>query len=281
MFVRWICTQWCNYACKYCRQDHSRNSKYRGNASHWVDNASVSTWIDAFAEHFSGAHLAITGGEPMLDRKHMDELLCNVDFSRMRMDTNGTSDPSKWKCDKSKVVLMMSYHPSEVSEDKFLDQLKRHLDCGWNVAMVTLVVLPDRFDMLKRMTSKTKPLGVPINANVYDGNLRHYTPEQVELLKAAVPSDDWYFRTGGTTLGMQCTYPAAAYEMYPDGSLEVACHPHLSGSVFGSLPTLFEGSASCPKMRCTCLDKYSHLKDLGLNAGATPLESYAGRIPLL
>src|SRR5262245_11456126 len=92
--VRWMCTQWCNYSCWYCRQDHCRKQEYRGGAGHWEDAGDVSECCLGFYNSISNSllSLVITGGEPMLGA--MDQLLPKLLrqswVDGVRVDTNGS-----------------------------------------------------------------------------------------------------------------------------------------------------------------------------------------------
>jgi len=285
--LRWMLTQWCNYKCRYCRQDHRRDQEFNGARGHFTDNAPVERWLGALDKHFSpyAVTVTLTGGETMIDKRAMQPLLAGLAsrawVDAVRIDTNGSwCDQDYSALPKAKFTLMVSYHPSEVTEAEFFRQLRALLSAGWPVSMVTLVVLPDRVKYLKRLAEKLRP--IPLSAMPVFGDIGFFTDEQRALLKSMVPSEDWSNRSGDSTRGRACLYPAVAYEMYPDGKLETACHPHLAGSLFAdTLPALFPSYTPCPHAKCTCVDRYTFLGDLKVDNSITPTHGYARRLSLL
>lgn len=279
VFLRWMQTQWCNYRCWYCRQDHTRKQMYRGAAGHWIDNAPLLAWVDAFDQHFAGRKLSlsITGGEPMLDKKNMDPFLQHcADASyvdSVRVDTNGSWDPAGWRADVSKVRLMVSYHSTETTLQEFRRSLDRLLSCGWKVAVVNIVVDPARFDELLSVD-----LPIPVAYLLMYGKLDLYTAEQAAVLRSKHHAADWPHRAEERTKGKPCLFPSTAYEMEPDGSVRAGCTPELNGSLFGELPVRRSGYTPCPYEDCCCVDKYGFLEDMPPVTSAQPLDLCAERL---
>lgn len=294
--LHWQLSMWCNYACKYCRQDHARHSVLERwpwmdndtgdrppGKAHWADNAPPERWLEALESCFGRRkmHIVLTGGEPLLDRPNMQKLLAGLVAApwadSVRIETNASAQPHLWSVDWSKVEFMVSYHPSEVEEGKFLGYLDGMLAGGLRVPVVNLVVLPALVPALGRIAGLLKVRGVALAALPAYGSAMYYSAEELTELKRFVPPDDWFFRSGGPTLGRSCLYPSIAYEMNPDGSVTVACHPQ-HGSVFdGRLPEGFDTYVPCPQAKCSCMVRYSFLGELGYNETTTPLAGYAGR----
>lgn len=294
--LQWQLTMWCNYRCQYCRQDHSRHSVLESSPwldndaggrppakSHWADNASPERWLSALERCFGDKRLVITltGGEPLLDRPNMTALLAGFAAApwveSVRIDTNGSSKPYLWPVDWSKVSFMVSYHPTEISEVDFFADLDGMLSAGLDVTVVNLVVLPDRVPLLASLARKLRSRGVPLGALPAYGTKMYYTEAELQELRRYLPPEDWFFRSGGETYGRSCLYPALAYEMNPDGAVSVACHP-LNGNVLeGTLPRGFDSYVDCPHEKCTCVNRYTFLGELGYNVEGTPLAGYAKR----
>lgn len=295
--VRWLMSMWCNYKCWYCRQDHRRDSTFgpadavwsdadsgarpTGRA-HWADNRSPLEWLSAFKDRFYAYRtvFTLTGGEPMLDLKNMSVLLpgllCEDYVEAVRIDTNGSWDPTKYPhLNKSKVRLMVSYHPTEIAEGAFLSRLDALCTHGWNVVSVNLVVQPEMAEGLTRLASAVYP--AVLSPQLAYGSQQYYTPEQLACIRTLTPDADWYFRTGGPTRGTRCMYPAVAYEINPDGSLEVGCHPRVGNLFDGPLPELLEAPAVCPMNKCTCTDRYSYNERVGVDGPLLPIDAYAER----
>ena len=78
--LRWFMTEWCNYKCPYCPQEHSRN-RFRGSFRiHSFDNYKPAEWCRAIERNLidKAVAITITGGEPMLDIKNMRVLLSTL-----------------------------------------------------------------------------------------------------------------------------------------------------------------------------------------------------------
>jgi hypothetical protein len=279
--LRWMMTQWCNYACWYCRQDHSRVQMYRGGAGHWIDNRPIGDWLAAL-DRFDGTTLVVllTGGEPMLDRVPFRALLAHLSAASyveaVRVDTNLSWRPHEY-APSPKVKLMASYHPSEVEEQQFFARLDAVLAEGWSVSVGNYVVTQDRVPDLPRVADLFASRGVPINVLPAFG-----APELVDVpaLRRYIHPKDWPHRFGAETRGKPCLFPTAAYEMQPNGDIRVGCHGEMAGSIFAELPARFVGYTPCPHQDCFCVDKYTFLQEMDCNTDPLPMESLRRRIPL-
>lgn len=283
-YVRWMCTQWCNYTCFYCPQNHERKQVYKGSPGHWADVRPWQEWAAAFRKHFPRMVLHMTGGEPMLDRVNTQPLLEAVaDFTDyFEIDTNGSFT---WDSPiREKAALHVSYHPTMVTPGVYLDQIRSLRDRGWRVMMSAFVVLPNTFSEMRIMAYNMRQLGIPMNVMTKDGKLDGYSPAQVEELRKYIPAADWY-HAAASPAGKMCNYPSVAYEVDPDGSVIVPCHrkpdPRFHGSLWTKLPELFQGYIPCPKKACSCEERYTHLQEIGLAGAISPKEAYASRIRTL
>lgn len=296
--VRWLMTMWCNYRCWYCRQDHRRNNTFGPSdavwsdvdngarptgRAHWADNRVPLEWLEAFRQHFSQHRttFTLTGGEPMLDLKNMSVLLPGLVedsyVQSVRIDTNGSWDPAKYpNLDKSKIGLMVSYHPTEVGEAEFLSRLAALRDNGWRVGVVNLVAEPSAVSDLARLERAVRP--AVLSPLLAYASRQYYTEEQLEVLRLSMPAEDWYFKSGGSTLGSLCMYPALAYEVNPDGSVEAACSPRIGSLFDAALPELPVGPVSCPLKKCTCTDRYSHNERITVGRTKASLDAYIERM---
>lgn len=284
--LRWMITQWCNYDCWYCRQDHARDQVYRGAKGHWADNAPVDRWLGAISHHFRShrLNLHITGGETMLDKENMFKLLMRLhqmDFvETIRIDTNAS-----WSWDtsfKSKVRLMVSYHPSETTDEVFFAKLDQLRSRDWNVEVVSYVVYADRIGDIARMHKAVTDHGIALNVLPAFGRSEFFSEEDVKELRKYISEKDWPNRFQDSTFQKDCLFPGIAYEMYPSGEIHVGCHDELKGSIFDEkLPDRMDGYSPCPHQKCYCEDKYMFLKEVGgAEVAQYPLEALASRIPL-
>lgn len=284
--VRWNCTQWCNYSCSYCHQNHDRKQIYKGASGHWADNKPWWEWAEAFELRFGASKPTyhITGGETLLDKKNMKPLLqvLQKHAGLLDMDSNLTFEPRGWDLDFSKVELMVSYHPEHTDLAVFRERLRRAMSEGWPVKQVALVVWPDRMQELRDAAKVFWDLGLPVNVLPLDGENGSFPEELMRELKMLYipPQDD--YAVGKVPAGKPCLYPSLAYEIDPDGSLIVACHRSKDwahGNLFhGELPPLKQGYTPCPKKSCSCVERYSFLQELGVNLTKSPKGLHAQRM---
>lgn len=256
VLVRWMCTQWCNFSCWYCRQDHSRKQLYKGGTGHWVDAAPVSAWADAFDAAFSQMKLSLilTGGEPTLDVKSYTRLMQHLDAApyveQIRVDTNGSAPVHQFP----KVRYMVTYHPTQMSFEDTLAAARR-LDA----VMVNYVANPGELDRLDEVVLQFAP--IPVNVLPAFGDASLFTPEELVILQQHIHPLDWPRRIGEPTKGLPCDFPGVAYEMEPDGRLKVGCTPSKAGNLLRGILPIREASP-CPDRDCYCTDKYSFLYDV-------------------
>lgn len=288
VIIRWRITEWCNYACSFCNQEHGRYAD-RGNGftSHSFDNFPVEKWQEAFARHFGQQRLSITlsGGEPMLDRKAMIPMLNFL--SRMngteciRIDTNATWNPEAYRdLDKSKIILNASYHSSEVAEDVFIAKMRKILEHGFHVGMVNYVMSSEQFDQFPRLREIFAGLGLVLNPNPDFERKSEYSEAQKALLKARLPEIDYRFKVlNASPKGQKCLYPALTYELDFRGVIAAACIGGAAASIFDDqLPPLPTGPVECPRNGCGCLDMYSFLKGSTRNITTNPLQDYCDQL---
>jgi len=275
--VRWVCTQWCNYSCSYCNQEHSRKQTYRGKPGHWADNASVDCWLTAF-NAIPNLSLIITGGEPFVDRKSMKPFLEGLAAASVKIDTNGSWDPYEWKPPKCDPLLLVSYHPEQVHEDFFFHQLRAISLFGWRIGAVNVVAKSGQLNVLPRLQARCNEAGTVLSVLPLDGNLNSYTPNEQLELRNYIPCIYADIRTGSSPMGKPCLHPSVAYKVYPDGSAEVGCYPRKIGSVFDGLPKRLHGYTPCPHSSCFCIEKFSFLQELSVNLSPMPMVDYARRL---
>jgi len=278
-------TKWCNYNCPYCPQEHDRRAPLdEVHTAHAFDNHPVDRWVAAFERHFSNRRgtLVITGGEPMLDRQSTPvllEALTDLDsIECIRIDTNARWDPGPYRqVDRSKIILMCTFHPSQIEESDFMRQLERLLDEGFEIGQVNYVFTRENMETFERRWEAFRRLGVPLYPNPLWGPSGYYDTDELRLLRRYLPRDvDYRYRAlKESPRGLHCLFPAIAYQMNPAGRIHVGCHPALSGSFFDAeLPGLFEGPTPCPNPRCGCIDMYSFLEGSGRVLGVNPLADH-------
>lgn len=287
VLLRWYLTEWCNYSCPYCPQDHSRaRVKDDGSSFHCFDNYSPRRWVDALDRALQDKVLALTisGGEAMLDVKNMHEFLSLIllkkNVANVRIDTNLSWNLESYADlpNKEKVIFMCTFHPSQTKCDTFLQRATKLMNGGWIIGIVNYVMTPNQaldYKQLKENFSKN-------NLVLHPNPLWDFQPtgELAKMLKEELGETDYYYRAGGTTKGKTCLFPSIAYEMFANGDISVGCFSKLSSNIFrkNQLPQRPAGPVKCPGSICFCLDKYSFIKGMNRNLGLNTLKLYSNRI---
>jgi len=282
--LRWLVSYWCNYRCPYCEQDHDRRVALPvGRRPHAFDNHPVQEWIEGFARHFRQRRLVLTltGGEPLLDSRAMPVFLQALTSMEtldvVRIDTNASFKPALYsKVDLRKIALMCTFHPSQVSEERFFRKLDELLDRGFRIAMVNYVMAGDAIGQFERRREQLAEKGIPLHPDPLWNSQGAYSPLQIELMCRHLPDLDFRYRMQiESPRGRKCRFPMLGYQMDPRGMIHVGCHPKRNGSFFGAeLPVLFPHLSACPQRWCTCLDMYSFLEGEERNQSGDPLWAY-------
>lgn len=284
IILRWQVTEWCNYRCNYCPQQHERNVLNESGASvHAFDNHPVDMWINAIQHHFQRFRLSltITGGEPLIDKQNMPYLLSRlveVDFvACIRIDTN-VSWPARWyeNIDKSKLILMCTFHPSQVDAMSFWDKISEITSTGFRIGIINYVMTPNQISNYEYYRDLAAKHGAVLHPNPLWGKENEYSKQELKLFKSQLPEDDFLYRSQiASPIGLQCLYPALSYEMNSAGNITGGCHSERAGSIFDeNLPPLFDSYSPCPHQSCVCLDKYSFLEKFDRNTTLNPLDDY-------
>lgn len=273
-----MCSQWCNYECSYCWQEHSRKQIFRGSPGHWRDVRPPAEWLNALLRHFpKPISLHVTGGETLMDKaagKLFQALL--IEGWSITVDTNGSFSPTMHSI---RVPLMVSYHPEHVTLDAWLQQIIDLQKAGWPVMNGAYVARPDYLDEFRAARDGLATLKLPINVAPVNFSWAGFTTAEVTEISRHIPLA---YRAGMPTYGEICRFPSQAYEMDPDGTIFVACHrrPQQLGSIWNeSLPEVFVNSVPCPKQQCTCEDKFLFIDKLKLTIGASAKQTYSEMLP--
>lgn len=282
MIIRFRMTAWCNYACDYCNYQQVTNRRrdrfYKGlkglwkphNAVHAFDNYPVDQWVKAFAEIPDDYILEVSGGEPFLDYNAFMTFLDGVGglkrCKKIRIDTNifwptekrPVLDPSTM----AKIVLNVSYHPTQVGWEAFTHQVDRALSSGWHVGMINYVMEERQkaeYQRIRDFFRERYDIFVNPNPNSF-GDHRLQRDE----MKQHLPEVDLFQKTKAQTYGRRCYFPAISYFMLPTGEIYRAC---LEGKREPFVTTSCRLKAlgkplTCPKQKCSCLDMYAFLLDI-------------------
>jgi hypothetical protein len=289
ILLRWKITEWCNYRCPYCPQTHDRRApKGGGMTAHAFDNFPMLKWQDAFDRHFTHCRLSlvISGGEAMVDRKSMGPMLnflsAKESVECIRLDTNAWWTPELFADlkDRSKIILMCTFHPSQTEESAFIARLTALRHAGFVIGLVNYVMDKTNLPLFKERQARFAEMGLVLNPNPLWNSHGLYAPAEVELLHEFLPTLDFNYRSGASDPnGLPCRFPSLAFEMDYRGEITVGCMPELRGSLFDdALPARPSTNVPCPLHVCACLDKYSFLESVDRNTTTNPLAIYSATL---
>ncbi len=306
LLIGWIMTFWCNFNCYYCFQsNHSLNQKLypiilnnpktwfhlikKNIYGHSFKNYSVDKWLSAFQIIGDGRKIAllITGGEPFLDRKNFYPMLKGLTetefIDNIRIDTNG-SWKSKSYCgiDFSKVYLNVSFHPTQITLQRFVSQLKSYQDLGINISMANYVMAPSQRDQYEYIRDELAYIGVKTDPAVYWDNKFPKPEEEVEIYKKYLDPFDINNKCGlERPQGKFCRCPMIGLQLNPDAQIHNICFSKRKTNFIKCKKEeiealLFEKPVKCPKQHCFCLHMYSFLMESERNHNTlNTLEKYA------
>jgi hypothetical protein len=285
VLLRWLMTEWCNYRCPYCPQTHDRRAdKGGGMTAHAFDNFPVEQWLEAFDRHFAATRLSLvlTGGEPMVDRRNMLGFLNHISASAavecIRIDTNLWWRPEQFPgLDHGKIILMCTFHPSQVEEAVFIERLRAVQRAGLRIGMVNYVLDDDNEKQFEERAKLFAGFGVTLHPNPLWNRRGDYSEAGLALVRRMVPEHDYLYRTGlESPQGKPCHFPSIGYEMDAAGRVTPGCLYDRTGSFFDhQLPEGPPAAVPCPFQKCVCLDKYSFLDGFERNISTNPLGEYA------
>ena len=134
----------------------------------------------------------------MIDRMSMLPLLQALTSMEtlecIRIDTNAFWKPSWYShVDKSKLILMCTFYPSQTSEREFFDKVEDILANGFNIGMINYVMSAANKDKYYERRDKFLALGVPLHPNPLFGSDGKLAKEDIELFNEELPEVDYLF----------------------------------------------------------------------------------------
>ncbi len=273
--INWHVSSWCNYSCEYCPVVVFRQRSKTGQAQpHAFDYQPVAEWLRIIQQlALNETHLNISGGEPFLDRTNFHALLAGLlalPQIRVAVATNGYWDPAFYKdIDKSRISVMIAYHPREIAFEKFLDNLRRIRDAAFKISMVNFVLAPENMDHFDAAFEALEAEGFFVNVSSMMSAGRYWarterTERELDLIERYnTPSDNYFKLVKPETKGQLCFYPAMTYYLMYDGLIQVACQDGTIRNVFkDGIPPIPREAVACEYDRCVgCSDMYRGLVD--------------------
>lgn len=255
----------CNYACDYC--PFAKRSETPAKLA--ADRTALGRFTDWCATR-TGDRLGVLftpWGEALVRRWYQDALarLTNLPHVTKAAVQTNLSCKLDWveACDRSRLALWCTYHPSEVGRDRFVAKCRELIDRGvrFSVGVVGLKEHRDEVVALRREL----PEGVYLWVNAYKRQPDYYDPELLDLFTGIDP----LFPVNNTrhpSLGESCRAGSSVIAVDGDGTIR-RCHfiQRPLGNIYepGFERNLFD--RPCTNDTCGCHIGYVHLDRLGLS----------------
>ena len=238
-------------------------------------NYPLQTWQELFAQIFKDriAYLSFTGGEPLIHQKNLLGLMRTLaDVSEdfvVRFDTNGSIVPDFPPGLREKISYNISYHRSQISLDKFLDNLSRIAEQGRILMINRVVHHEDEMSEAIREMEFFAARNLFLNINPAFFDIRHWKQANIDLLKTVTHPLDYGLKIEQRVTGKSCKYPIFGFQLLPSGYAWV---PPCSSRTVNLMKTkrvddvLIRKAIKCPSKTCVCLHQYSFTEGIRRNA---------------
>lgn len=254
----------CNYACEYC--PFAKHVETREELMH--DKECLARFL-SWAESFSGASLSVLftpWGEALIRSWYQEGLsrLTKMSHVKRAVIQTNLSCAVDWveACDKSKLALWATYHPTEVPREKFVTKCLDLLSRGVRFSVGT-VGLRESFDEIEALRREL-PSEVYVWVNAYKRVEQYYTEAEHKMLSSIDPLFS-YNTKRHESLGHACRAGASVISVDGDGAV-TRCH-----FIKTPLGNLYEQPLSailreqpCSNATCGCHIGYVHLDRLKL-----------------
>lgn len=258
----------CNYGCSYCpfaKRKESADALLRDRMAlqrfvKWIENRPAD---DAFSILFT------PWGEALTRRWYREALarLSNLPQVRKAAVQTNLSGRLAWmqRCDKAKLALWTTFHPSEVSREKFLTRCFELLDQNvrFSVGIVGKIEHVDHAEALRRAL----PAEIYVWVNAFKDRPNYYAerPDIVERFNAVDPLFALNNRRYASS-GKPCHAGESVVSIDGDGTIR-RCHfiRHPIGHLY--MPNGLESALQprpCSNRFCACHIGYVHLPELQL-----------------
>lgn len=254
----------CNYGCEYCpfAKRHENEEELA------TDRAALERFCDK-VESLRGFKLSILftpWGEALVRRWYRDafeRLSALPNVEKVVAQTN-LSSPVEFleRCDRSKVALWATFHPTEVPRERFVRRVKWLHERGVRLSVGSVAVdgALEHIEALRREL----PDGVYLWVNAAKRVHGPYTDEELAAFEAIDP----LFRLNATqhpSRGQLCHAGHLAISVDGEGTIR-RCHfiRDRLGNLFTDDLEQILKPRRCPAETCGCHIGYVHLERLGL-----------------
>jgi hypothetical protein len=254
----------CNYACGYCPFAKRRDSP----AQLREDRAALERFVAWVVANEAGDRLSVLftpWGEGLTRSWYRDAMvtlsrLPHVERVAIQTNLAGRLD---WvaQADPTTVAFWATYHPGEVTSERFLAQCRRLSALGVRYS-VGVVGLPEHYDQARALRAEL-PAEVYLWINAADG--RGYDAADEARWTAIDPLFGYSVRPH-ISLGHECAAGESALSVLGDGTVR-RCHfiPTPMGNLYDGSYRDALAPRGCTLASCDCHIGYVHLKRLRLD----------------
>ena len=256
----------CNYGCEYCPFAKRRETRdeLRG------DERGLARFLDWVTRQGGAGHsvsvLFTPWGEALVRRWYQDALAALTTLPHVRraaIQTN-ISCGLDWvdRCDKSKLGLWCTYHPTETTRAKFVARC-RELDARGVRYSVGVVGLKEHVAEAEALRRELRP-DVYVWVNAYKRSADYYAEEDLVRLTAVDP----LFPVNNVrhaSRGKDCLAGESVFAVDGDGTMR-RCHfiKHAIGNIYDEGWERALRPSPCTNETCGCHIGYVHMPSLGL-----------------
>lgn len=255
----------CNYGCDYCPFAKHRETR----AEHETDRRALERFVNWVAQRGQDeiSVFFTPWGEALIRRRYHQafaSLSHQPHVRKVAIQTNLSCSLS-WveACDKDRIALWATYHPSQIARERFLAKC-RELDRRGVRYSVGMVGLRDYVTEIEAMRAAL-PSHVYLWINAYKRVPGYYPMEIVERFTAIDP----LFPINNTrhpSEGRPCRAGETVISVYGDGTAQ-RCH-FIKQPIGNIYEAGFEQTLKprpCTNATCDCHIGYVHLQPLGLD----------------
>ena len=254
----------CNYGCNYCPfAKHSEST-----VEHEADQRALARfvkWVESRANDLISIFFT-PWGEALIRSRYQRALINLTNLANVKKTAIQTNLSCRldWieKCNKSKLALWVTFHPSQVSRERFIARCLELEQRGVRFS-VGVVGLKEQFEEIAILRNSLPPQ-IYLWINAYKRIADYYSPEEIKLLTDIDP----FFPINNLhhqSLGKPCRAGSSVISVDGEGTIR-RCHfiREPIGNIYklGFEDSLFPGP--CTNSTCGCHIGYVHLNELKL-----------------